>query len=132
MKTCFRCGQTKPLTEFYEHPRMADGRLNKCKECARRDVRARRSETIEARREYDRRRFQEQPQRRDRRLLEPEKVHARRAVTEALKRGTLTRQPCEGCGSTERVQGHHDDYAKQLDVRWLCTRCHGIEHRRTG
>ncbi len=32
-KPCKDCGAYKPLSEFYEHPMMADWHLHSCKEC---------------------------------------------------------------------------------------------------
>lgn len=57
------------------------------------------------------------------------KRKARRAVAYAVEKGRLLRQPCERCGAL-KVDGHHADYSRPLEVRWLCLRCHFAEERR--
>jgi len=58
-------------------------------------------------------------------------------VERAIKKGALVRpKRCEKCerggeftdGRTA-IQGHHDDYNKPLDVRWLCQACHHQWHK---
>ena len=50
----------------------------------------------------------------------------------AVARAVLRRGPCEACGATVGVDAHHDDYAKPLDVRWLCRPHHIAHHREQG
>jgi len=37
MKTCFKCKEEKELKEFYKHPGMTSGYLNKCIKCSIKD-----------------------------------------------------------------------------------------------
>jgi len=61
---------------------------------------------------------------------------AQRLVEKAVKKGVLVPEPCETCGDNPKgsdgrrmVQGHHDDYTKPLEVRWLCQPCHHEWHK---
>jgi hypothetical protein len=37
-KKCFRCKESKEINQFYKHPEMHDGRLNKCINCTKKDA----------------------------------------------------------------------------------------------
>jgi len=59
----------------------------------------------------------------------PKKIWAHSAFRSALRRGLITRQPCEVCGALQ-AEGHHPDYDRPMHVIWLCRAHHQAEHRR--
>jgi len=133
LKKCFKCNWIKPLSDFYKHPQMADGRLNKCKDCNKKDVRLNRRNNIDYYRSYDRARGSRQDLNdlKEYRRNNPLKYKAHSAVGYAIKSGKLVKMPCEVCGEN-KVHAHHDDYAKPLDVRWLCPPHHFQWHKENG
>ena len=145
MKTCFKCQQAKPLTEFYRHAQMADGHLNKCKCCTKKDSHqhhqhklatdvqwalAERGRHRDKSRRYRAAGVAPIPSNESKRQYldrNPIKHAAHIAVHRAIGSGRLTRQPCEQCGAV-KTEAHHDDYTKPLSVRWLCVRHHNEFH----
>jgi hypothetical protein len=135
MKKCFKCETVKPLTEFYKHSRMADGHLNKCKECNKNDSTSNRNKNLEKVRAYDRARSKE-PERikanveinRAWRAEDARRVRAHNAVARAIRAGEVVRQPCCRCADAKSV-AHHEDYEKPLQVMWLCQPCHKQRHK---
>lgn len=150
MKKCFKCKLEKPETEFYGHPEMNDGRLGKCKECTKADVRENRKKKAEYYKQKDKERAN-LPHRVEARKIyqasgagritgskakirwiehNPVKRAAQVKLGNALKGGKIKKPPCcEQCNSKGRIHGHHDDYAKPLNVRWLCALCHSGWHK---
>lgn len=61
----------------------------------------------------------------------PDQVSAHKAVANAVRDGRLVRKPCEICGNDD-VEGHHEDYMRPLDVRWLCKQHHEEVHHQGG
>lgn len=131
-KPCIQCGEMKPVSEFYRHRMMADGHLNKCKDCTRKYVRNHRLENADRVRAYDRERSKLPHRIAKRREIvanqPPERTKARTAVSNAVRDGRLQKGPCAFCGTTEPVEAHHHDYSKPLDVTWLCKPCHRRFH----
>ena len=60
----------------------------------------------------------------------PEKKRIHTALNNAVQDGKVKKpKVCSKCGVEKRLDGHHPDYAKPLEVVWLCRPCHRAEHR---
>jgi hypothetical protein len=153
MKECFKCKIEKPLTEFYAHKEMSDGHLNKCKECTKKDNSKNRLKNIEYYLEYDKKR-DNLPHRVMARAsyrktenyrishnagtnkwdaFNTRKKAASTAIGNAVRDKKIEKPSnCSCCGKEANLHGHHDDYAKPLEVRWLCSSCHRAWHKEHG
>jgi len=148
-KKCFKCGEINPLSEFYKHPQMGDGHLNKCKECTKKDARKHRKDNSEYCKEYDKKRAMlphrvearkeySQTDKGKKVIYEADKrykknnkqkVKATRKIAYYLSKGYIEKKPCIICGDT-KAHAHHPDYNYPLDVIWLCPKHHKEEHNR--
>lgn len=143
-KQCFKCKVTKPLLEFYKNVNMANGRLNQCKGCASLYAKRNRVKYRDYHRKYQRlprcvevsRIYDKTDARKKSRRLaafnykkkNPIKYKARKLLNCAVISGKVEKFPCEVCGCL-KVHGHHENYEKPLDVRWLCPKHHKKFHR---
>ena len=143
-KRCQKCGRIKEMARFAVTRANPDGKSSRCRECSNKRGAQFRAENphygrewaarnAEALRDYHKQYYRAHRsttlERRARsRRDHPDRYAAHRATTKAISRGALVRQPCEFCGATEDVHAHHEDYARPLDVHWLCRSCHGRLH----
>lgn len=152
LKVCTKCKTEKALSEFHRSKANPDGLQYWCKVCLRAVMKVYRPDPV--RLAANQRRYQEKHrdkileyQRRyraanreklrrlnslyDRRRRERDaiKVAARRAIRNEIRKCKDFRGPCLICGSRERVEAHHEDYLRPLDVMWLCKTHHLEMHR---
>jgi hypothetical protein len=132
---------------------MADGHLNKCKACTRKDTKENIRKNFEYYQEYDKQRAN-LPHRVEARLRYSQTEEGKKALRKtkakwlesniikraassiignAVRDGKILKPcHCSECNKTGRIHGHHDDYAYPLSVRWLCSRCHTAWHKING
>lgn len=139
IKHCNKCDTDKPLSEFHKRKASKDGHSAMCKLCQRERDQKRydenRDDMLEKRRAYQKieagkaAHFRATQKYKE---TSPKKRAAHIQVGNALRGGLLRKGPCEICGTTRQVVGHHDDYDRPLSVRWLCERHHKEWHRENG
>jgi hypothetical protein len=129
-RICNKCFVEKPLTEFAKHKSSLGGRIRKCKSChsayAAKYRRQNREKVYQQKLAWKR-----TPA--GRRLISEngtksckinrKKWNARQQARRAAAKGKIAKTPCVFCGS-QRVQAHHEDYDKPLEVVWVCYTCH--------
>lgn len=63
------------------------------------------------------------------RAKSPEKVAVQKLFRAAVLSGRIVpATECSACGIACKAHGHHDDYSKPYEVRWLCQPCHNRHH----
>lgn len=129
-KYCPSCDQHKPLDGFGRHSGRPDGLQAECRECRRirlREWRRKNPEKLRAQRQRAQARANEANKRW--KCADPRRASAHSAVARALRRGALVRpEVCDRCGGkAARIEAHHADYDKWLEVEWLCSVCHSDE-----
>ena len=118
-KRCTRCGALKSVRAFTARPDSRDGLRSHCKACVAGYVRR---WAATGGRAVWRRNSQEMAAR------FPERARARRLLRLAVKSGKIAKSPCAGGGTPcrGRLEAHHPDYARPLDVVWMCQRHHRL------
>ena len=141
MKKCSKCLVDKELVDFYNQKETSDGKKSWCKECMKRLRREYYSSHREDSLSYSKRYVEKNPEMRQKwksdnkdkvtqqaqqyRRDNPEKVKAHSILNRAVKSGKVIRPDyCEDCFGEGKIEGHHEDYSKPLEVRWLCKNCH--------
>lgn len=135
MKRCRVCTIVKPITDFNRDPGKALGRRSLCRVC---DGLLRKANYWKNHdREHKKWLSRPDRQRKSRpwtKPIDPVKNSARRRLRKAVKDGRISKPTqCQLCGNHAEgrsLSGHHSDYSKPFDVEWLCSRCHGITHRK--
>ena len=58
---------------------------------------------------------------------DPLKLKARRIIELLIRRKVLFKKPCKKCGKNGRIEAHHPDYSRPLEIIWLCPKHHREE-----
>jgi hypothetical protein len=140
MKKCIKCGEVKELSEFYGDSSRKSGLHPWCKDCKKTKQKHYQKTTAgkivhsRANKSYcktlkgkkaTRKKYEVQKEN------HPEKEKARVALNDAVRVGKIKKGLCVICKSN-KVEAHHPDYQKPLDIIWLCkdhhTKLHNINN----
>ena len=133
LRRCSRCGEMKPLDAFSKRKQSPDGLNHHCRKC-RSQVWKTEYRHASTERNYEHVLALGRGYKRRSgywKARNPEHERARAKLHYAVSTGRIVKPTvCEDCGKTALLHGHHEDYARPLDVRWLCSICHGLQHRK--
>jgi hypothetical protein len=117
---CQKCKQLKDISFYAKNKWRFSGYEYICKECnAKRARDYYHKHKAKARAKWNKMRSNNLP-----------KMKAREALRYNVKMGYMKKKPCEKCNEL-KVESHHEDYEKPLEVIWLCRKHHLEIHNKT-
>ena len=136
MKHCNNCNTEKKDCQFHKRKASIDGLAARCKECQKKYDKARANNTnrVLARLAYSKTEAGLiAGAKAKKKYIEsnPVKRRAHNITSNAIRDRKLFKEPCEVCGCDE-VHAHHKDYAKPLNIAWLCPEHHEQWHKEHG
>lgn len=137
---CTRCGIYYAHSGFYKDKRSPIGIMSECKSCHSKTVKRTQNKDNLRRlkREWMRNSgYSQRPHVKERhrklslKYNKTNRAKARSILNHAIRDGKLTRpENCSSCNRSDlKINGHHPDYNKPLEVLWLCSECHGKIHQ---
>ena len=142
IKVCTKCGIEKELEGFSLRRDSKDGRMASCILCRRVSNQKRYSENkekIKASHKVYRESHREEikAHRKTDSYRESDKRSRLKAQNACRSRNYFHRnrhniavpETCSRCPSSNRVEAHHDDYNKPMEVKFLCQTCHIKWHK---
>lgn len=147
MKTCSKCKIEKDLENFRNRSDHKHLKKSSCKNCEAAYAKLR-NESGYNRKRYaenekiriqsllrNKKRFQVSPEKVKAELKRHQQKHrdkylARQDLRRSIARGKIIKPKCcQICNiEANRIEGHHTDYSKRLEVIWMCVDCHKKEH----
>lgn len=134
-KKCIRCKIVKPLTDFYKHKQMSDGRLNVCKSCKKEEAKKRRiikmkdpewrkKEKIRTREKYHRLNYKNKP------VDSEYHYEAIKKYRKKYREKFLAKSACKNIKTPDGFEKHHWSYNKehQTDVIFINPKFHARMH----
>ena len=118
MKRCFKCKKDKDYSEFVKDKNQKDGHYTYCKDCSGLLFK-KHSQSLSYKKRHNK-----QSGEWEKRNRIAKRAH--RIVRKAKQTGKLLKpKNCSLCLQIKkRIEAHHSDYLRPLDVIWLCPRCH--------
>lgn len=137
MKKCSTCKEILPLSMFCKRQKAKDGLQWYCRECDRKYClkwREKHRDVMRAQYRKSDQKRKEKANKYRREVVSRLKKTAREAVKYAVRVGKLKKPDhCSFCAvKPTKIEGHHTDYSKKLEVIWLCGVCHMRLHHGIG
>ncbi len=150
-KTCSKCKQVKPISEFNKRLYRPCGYESQCRQC-RKEYHKKYRQSNKG--QYIRKQYRQSKRGQDaenryrkskkgkasralstrnHKLRHPDRNKARKAITNAIRDGELLPPSffkCTFCPK-QAQQYHHPDYSKPFDVQSVCKKCHKIINRQS-